>query len=76
MEELELGHELPLDQGSLYRVMGSVKLESSAYETLAKLQQFLGDHEANSKIKRLPSVQGAMTNKETLTISHLSYPLQ
>ena len=61
MEELELGHELPLDQESLYGVMGLVKLDSSANKTLAKLPQFLGDHEANSKIKRLLSMQGTMT---------------
>ena len=72
MEELELVHELPLDQGSLYGVMGSMKLELSADETLVELPQFLGDHEANSKIKRLPYVRGAMTRqRDTHNLSSL-----
>ena len=40
MEELKLGHELPLDQGSFYGAMRSVKSKSSADETLARLPQF------------------------------------
>ena len=70
MEELELGHELPLDQESLYGVMRLVKSESSANETLAELLHFLGDYEANSKIKRLPSVRG--TRKKQRDTHNLS----
>ena len=72
MEELELDLELPLDQGSLYGAMGLVKSESSADETLVELPPFLGDHEANSEIKRLPSVRGAMTKqRDTHNLSSL-----
>ena len=56
MEELDIGHDLPLDQGSLYANMRLEKSNSSANETLPKLPQVLGDHEANFKIKTLPYV--------------------
>ena len=72
MKELELGHELPLDQESLCGVMGSMKLESSIDETLADLPQVLREHDANSDIKKLPFVQRKLTKKrDTYNLSSL-----
>ena len=50
-----------LDTGTLLSFsQKKVAQMSSTNETLIELPQFLGEHEANSKIKSLPSVRGAM----------------
>ena len=73
IEEVHIDpNPLDFDENSIYGYIGSVKSQESQHKFLKELPQYLGEHEARSEIKVLPSIQGKPNHeKDTMILTNL-----